>query len=177
MALPTENEDQGETPTNVVGEPVQEGGSIDDDMDEDAADQEEAEQIEEFAETLGDGWRKRQVGGIVDDITTAVAASDDESTENSGDLTETLSSTMAESDSSTSTDQVSVPVYSGPITYAVPKTGYYCVGIVPVTLVNSRDDVQERRATHAEYSGMVLFRNNFAGELPAVEYPKIHVSF
>lgn len=176
MALPTENEDQGETPTNVAGEPVQETGSIDDDMDEDAADQEEAEQIEEFAETLGDGWRKRQVGGIVDDITTAVAASDDESTEDSGDWTETLSSTMAESDSSTSTDQVSVPVYSGPITYAVPKTGYYCVGIVPVTLVNSRDD-QERRATHAEYSGMVLFRNNFAGELPAVEYPKIHVSF
>ncbi|XAO22907.1 hypothetical protein I312_101682 [Cryptococcus bacillisporus CA1280] len=174
VALPTENEDQGETPTNVAGEPVQETGSIDDDMDEDAADQEKDEQIEEFAETLGDGWRKRQVGGIVDDITTAVAASDDESTEDSGDWTETLSSTMAESDASTSTDQVSVPVYSGPITYAVPKTGYYCVGIVPVTLVNSRDDVQERRATHAEYSGMVLFRNNFAGELPAVEYPKIH---
>ncbi|KIR28122.1 major facilitator protein [Cryptococcus deuterogattii 99/473] len=178
VALPTENEDgQGETATNVAEEHVQETGSVDDDMDEDAADQEEAEQIEELAETLGDGWRKRQVGGIVDDIATAVATSDDESTEDSGDWTETLSSTMAESDSSTSTDQVSVPVYSAPITYAVPKTGYYCVGIVPVTLVNSRDDVQERRATHAEYSGMVLFRNNFAGELPAVEYPKIHFYF
>ena len=51
-------------------------------------------------------------------------------------------------------------------------------GIVPVTLVNSRDTFPtKRQATHAEYSGLVLFRNTFDGELPAVEYPKISVSF
>ncbi|ORY26066.1 lung seven transmembrane receptor-domain-containing protein [Naematelia encephala] len=87
-----------------------------------------------------------------------------------------------------------VITYTGPIGYAVPKSGYYCVGIVPVTLVNSRSDLppnaklfireaapedaavslEGRQATHAEYSGLVLFRNNFEGELPAVEYPKIN---
>ncbi|WVQ74635.1 hypothetical protein IAR50_004236 [Cryptococcus sp. DSM 104548] len=65
------------------------------------------------------------------------------------------------------------PLYTSPITYAVPKTGYYCVGIVPVTLVNSERDLSVREANHAEYSGVVLFRNTFEGELPAVEYPKI----
>jgi hypothetical protein len=84
-----------------------------------------------------------------------------------------------------------IPVYSSPIEYSVAKTGYYCVGmssflvpdhrlirlgIVPVTLVNSRSDIPEDRDnTHAEYSGMVLFRNTFDGELPAVEYPKVNV--
>lgn len=83
-------------------------------------------------------------------------------------------------------------VYTAPITYSVRKTGYYCIGkmnrpysagvslidsgIVPVTLVNSRDNIPTpRQATHAEYSGLVLFRNTFDGELPAVEYPKIGV--
>ncbi|KAJ9094999.1 hypothetical protein QFC21_005792 [Naganishia friedmannii] len=75
----------------------------------------------------------------------------------------------------------SVPVYNGAITYAVPKTGYYCVGVVPVTLVNSRKRsalpvgplLTQRQAEHAEYAGSVLFRNTFKGELPAAEYPKI----
>ncbi|UOH80485.1 hypothetical protein LQV05_003139 [Cryptococcus neoformans] len=174
--LPTENEDQEETPTEVAEGSVQATDSVDANMDEDVDDQEEAEQVEGLAEALGDGWQKRQVGDILNDIVTSVAVSDDESTEDSGDWTETGSSTTADSDS-TSTAPVSVPIFSAPITYAVPKTGYYCVGIVPVTLVNSRDDVRERQATHAEYSGMVLFRNNFVGELPAVEYPKIHFYF
>lgn len=96
----------------------------------------------------------------------------------------------------------SVPVYNGVITYAVPKTGYYCVGtsfhfghmriqlihlghigVVPVTLVNSRKRssltvapaMTRRQAEHAEYAGSVLFRNTFKGELPAAEYPKIGV--
>ncbi|KAI9632189.1 major facilitator protein [Dioszegia hungarica] len=64
--------------------------------------------------------------------------------------------------------------YDGPVRYQVAKTGYYCVGIVPVTLVNSRS-VSARQATHAEYAGEVLFRNTFEGELPAVEYPKINL--
>lgn len=46
-----------------------------------------------------------------------------------------------------------------------------------MTLVNSREDIPTpRQATHAEYSGLVFFRNTFVGELPAVEYPKIDVS-
>ncbi|KAJ9115409.1 hypothetical protein QFC22_005166 [Naganishia vaughanmartiniae] len=75
----------------------------------------------------------------------------------------------------------SVPVYNGAITYAVPKTGYYCVGVVPVTLVNSRkrsslpaaSALARRQAEHAQYAGSVVFRNTFKGELPAAEYPKI----
>lgn len=35
---------------------------------------------------------------------------------------------------------------------------------------------EKRQANHAEYSGLVLFRSTFEGELPAVEYPKINVS-
>lgn len=53
------------------------------------------------------------------------------------------------------------------------------VGIVPVTLINERRDttsLESRQANHAEYSGLVLFRSTFEGELPAVEYPKINVS-
>lgn len=50
-----------------------------------------------------------------------------------------------------------------------------------MTLVNERRavysiDQRQSSATHAEYSGLVLFRNTFDGELPAVEYPKINVS-
>jgi hypothetical protein len=73
-----------------------------------------------------------------------------------------------------------------------------CIGVVPVTLVNSRRSIpgtivkkrspppasgspsttrslEARQATHAEYAGMLVFRNQFDGELPAVEYPKIGV--
>jgi hypothetical protein len=86
-------------------------------------------------------------------------------------------------------------VYDKPIHYAVPKLGYYCVGesqsdsraltagVVPVTLrgetrrelaqVESR---QADGATHATFSGSILFRNQFKGELAAAEYPKIGVS-
>lgn len=101
-----------------------------------------------------------------------------------------------EYDEGSSSSTSAVPLYSAPITYAVRKTGYYCIGafdvaricglttdaqdgigIVPVTLVNSRDNIPTpRQATHAEYSGSVLFRNIFEGELPAVEYPKINVN-
>lgn len=80
---------------------------------------------------------------------------------------------------SSSSSQVSeVPIYDSPIIYAVPKTGYYCVGIVPVTLVNSAQKRQVSSPTspqpnHAAYSGSILFKNTFNGELPAAEYPKI----
>lgn len=95
---------------------------------------------------------------------------------------------------STGPAEYTVPTYNSPLQYAVPKTGYYCVGklnrlcvlrvseklmagIVPVTLVNERSTDIASRQTHAEYSGMVLFKNTFDGELPAVEYPKIGVSY
>jgi hypothetical protein len=90
-----------------------------------------------------------------------------------------------------------VPAYTGPVHYPVPKTGYYCVGmsfstsivtrtrnleadkigIVPVTLLNERSTqgMEPRQANHAEYSGLVLFKSTFEGELPAAEYPKINV--
>jgi hypothetical protein len=67
-----------------------------------------------------------------------------------------------------------VPVYSKPIRMDVPKTGYYCVAVIPVTLVTKdRRELEERKNIHAEYEGVVTFRNQFDGELPAVEYPKI----
>jgi len=98
-----------------------------------------------------------------------------------------------------------IPLYDGSIIYNVPKTGYYCVGmyreivpaikealadrapdsctgVVPVTLVNSKkrsiersDFLPRQEATHASYSGSVLFKNTFEGQLPAAEYPKIGV--
>lgn len=68
--------------------------------------------------------------------------------------------------------------YIAPIHYLVPKTGYYCVGVVPITLVSHDRRVEERQKSnvHGAYSGEVLFRNQFQGELPASEYPKIGVS-
>ena len=59
---------------------------------------------------------------------------------------------------------------SSPVAYQVSKTGYYCVGAVPLTTegVEGTDDVQ--------YTGVVDFRNVFVGHLPAAEYPKILVS-
>lgn len=68
--------------------------------------------------------------------------------------------------------------YTTPIHRHVTKTGYYCIGVVPVTLIGSRDlsALDVRAATHANFSGVVTFRNQFDGELPAVEYPKIGVS-
>lgn len=83
-----------------------------------------------------------------------------------------------------------VKQYTEPIHYEVPKTGYYCVGVVPVTLVKGdqaeqherrvfhEDDVLDPRASNqrGSYEGVVTFRNQFQGELPAAEYPKIAVS-
>ncbi|CAK9779553.1 hypothetical protein CC85DRAFT_288042 [Cutaneotrichosporon oleaginosum] len=67
-----------------------------------------------------------------------------------------------------------VPVYTKPIRMDVPKTGYYCVAVIPVTLVTKdRRDLEVRKNIHAEYEGVITFRNQFDGELPAVEYPKI----
>ncbi|SCV70962.1 BQ2448_3724 [Microbotryum intermedium] len=52
--------------------------------------------------------------------------------------------------------------------YEVLKTGYYCVGSVPVAL--------EQSASNSSYIGVVDFENTFGGNLPASEYPKVFVS-
>lgn len=71
----------------------------------------------------------------------------------------------------------------GPFRYEVTKTGYYCVGAVPVTVSTgaapSSDDMDEGTSgnssttTRTTYTGVVDFENVFEGHLPASEYPKI----
>ncbi|GMK58380.1 hypothetical protein CspeluHIS016_0504120 [Cutaneotrichosporon spelunceum] len=66
-----------------------------------------------------------------------------------------------------------VPVYSKPIRMDVPKTGYYCAAVIPVTVVTKNRALEPRKNIAAEYEGVITFRNQFDGELPAAEYPKI----
>ncbi|KAF8506739.1 lung seven transmembrane receptor-domain-containing protein [Russula emetica] len=68
-------------------------------------------------------------------------------------------------------------VYHEPIQYLVRKTGYYCVAVVPVTVLQtSSSALQERQSTdiHPSYKGTVLFQNVFDGELAATDYPKVY---
>ncbi|KAK4055494.1 hypothetical protein OIV83_000040 [Microbotryomycetes sp. JL201] len=58
---------------------------------------------------------------------------------------------------------------TGPYRYNVKKTGYYCVGHVPVVLQDS--------TRNTTYQGVVDFENVFKGHLPASEYPKVHFYF
>ncbi|KDE09153.1 hypothetical protein MVLG_00866 [Microbotryum lychnidis-dioicae p1A1 Lamole] len=53
--------------------------------------------------------------------------------------------------------------------YEVSKTGYYCVGSVPVAL--------EQSSYNSSYIGVVDFENTFGGNLPASEYPKVFFYF
>jgi hypothetical protein len=48
-----------------------------------------------------------------------------------------------------------------------------------VVAITTRPSGSQVRQTdvHAKYSGSVLFRNQFKGELPAAEYPKIAVGW
>ncbi|KAI0267235.1 lung seven transmembrane receptor-domain-containing protein [Russula aff. rugulosa BPL654] len=74
----------------------------------------------------------------------------------------------------------SLLVYQEPIQYLVRKTGYYCVAVVPVTVLQtSSSALQERQSTdiHPSYKGTVLFRNVFDGELAATDYPKVNFYF
>ncbi|GAA6007489.1 hypothetical protein JCM10207_006361 [Rhodosporidiobolus poonsookiae] len=54
---------------------------------------------------------------------------------------------------------------TGPYRYEVGRTGYYCVGAVPVTLEGAR--------INTTYTGVVDFENAFVGHLPSAEYPKV----
>ncbi|ETW87041.1 hypothetical protein HETIRDRAFT_468833 [Heterobasidion irregulare TC 32-1] len=68
--------------------------------------------------------------------------------------------------------------YREPIQYLVRKTGYYCVAVVPVTVLQSstRDVITRQNSTsvHPEYKGNVHFHNTFDGQLPATDYPKVN---
>ncbi|KAI0328533.1 hypothetical protein GY45DRAFT_1347163 [Cubamyces sp. BRFM 1775] len=67
--------------------------------------------------------------------------------------------------------------YSDPLQYIVRKTGYYCVAVVPITVVPSNSDSSSDSAEHPKYQGTVLFRNTFDGKLPASDYPKVNFYF
>ncbi|KZT02462.1 uncharacterized protein LAESUDRAFT_738744 [Laetiporus sulphureus 93-53] len=68
--------------------------------------------------------------------------------------------------------------YELPIQYKMRKTGYYCVAIVPVTVLQNtaRQDSTDV-PYHPTYSGTVFFRNTFDGKLPATDYPKVNFYF
>ncbi|MBW0516464.1 hypothetical protein O181_056179 [Austropuccinia psidii MF-1] len=57
----------------------------------------------------------------------------------------------------------------GPFRYNVTKTGYYCVGAVPLTLGLPTMS----NSSFSSYTGVVAFENVFKGNLPAGEYPKV----
>ncbi|KII94126.1 hypothetical protein PLICRDRAFT_50112 [Plicaturopsis crispa FD-325 SS-3] len=68
--------------------------------------------------------------------------------------------------------------YNGePIQYQVRKTGYYCVAIVPVTLLSPARQASTDVPFHPSYKGQILFQNTFAGKLPATDYPKVNFYF
>lgn len=67
--------------------------------------------------------------------------------------------------------------YHDSIQYQVRKTGYYCVAIVPVTVVNGTPQSNTDVPFHATYKGTVLFQNTFQGRLPAADYPKVNFYF
>ncbi|KAG8219491.1 lung seven transmembrane receptor-domain-containing protein [Butyriboletus roseoflavus] len=66
--------------------------------------------------------------------------------------------------------------YTSPIQYQVRKTGYYCIAIVPVTMMTPTAARQASTDVplHPTYNGVVLFKNTFDGELPAGDYPKVN---
>ncbi|TCD66492.1 hypothetical protein EIP91_001317 [Steccherinum ochraceum] len=75
----------------------------------------------------------------------------------------------------------SILQYTEPIQYKVRKTGYYCVAIVPVTVLSASGTPVRQESTdvpfHPQYSGTVLFQNTFNGKLPATDYPKVNFYF
>lgn len=67
--------------------------------------------------------------------------------------------------------------YKEPIQYHVSKTGYYCVAIVPVTVLDNSNPNSTDVPFHPHYNGKILFRNTFDGQLPATDYPKVTFYF
>ncbi|KAI5117077.1 hypothetical protein M0805_007954 [Coniferiporia weirii] len=88
------------------------------------------------------------------------------------------SSKASRQDSNSSTPSAAdVLWYDQPIQYPVRKTGYYCVAVVPVTVLTEETGPVKRADTdvpfHPPYNGIILFQNTFDGKLPASEYPKV----
>ncbi|GAA5986074.1 hypothetical protein JCM11641_005548 [Rhodosporidiobolus odoratus] len=67
--------------------------------------------------------------------------------------------------SSAPTNENDQQLGTGPYRYNVGRTGYYCVGTVPVSLEAAR--------VNSTFTGVVDFENAFVGHLPASEYPKV----
>ncbi|GAA5872115.1 hypothetical protein JCM1840_006322 [Sporobolomyces johnsonii] len=66
---------------------------------------------------------------------------------------------------STPINEADLQLGTGPYRYEVTKTGYYCVGAVPVVLEGAR--------VNSSYTGVADFENVYGGLLPASEYPKV----
>jgi hypothetical protein len=69
-------------------------------------------------------------------------------------------------------------VNAGPFKYSVTKTGYYCVGAVPLSTELASDSYNS--TILSTYTGVADFENTFIGHLPAAEYPKcgsLHARF
>jgi hypothetical protein len=92
------------------------------------------------------------------------------------------SSTMSPKQGTTASVRIEILTVAALKEVLADRTFISCPGVVPVTLVNSKkrsiersDFLPRQEATHASYSGSVLFKNTFEGQLPAAEYPKIGV--
>ncbi|KAI0068150.1 hypothetical protein BV25DRAFT_1793885 [Artomyces pyxidatus] len=91
-----------------------------------------------------------------------------------------------QSDGALNPSPTGIFVYHEPIQYLVRKTGYYCVAVVPVTVLQASPPSpppsttvapqptarQDSSGVHPTYKGTVLFQNKFHGQLAATDYPK-----
>ncbi|KAF8973663.1 lung seven transmembrane receptor-domain-containing protein [Flammula alnicola] len=78
----------------------------------------------------------------------------------------------------TEVSSTGVLVYNEPIHYPVKKTGFYCVAAIPVTVQGSSSRRSDTDVPfHPSYTGSVLFKNTFNGQLPATDYPKVNFYF
>ncbi|KAH7909796.1 protein PTM1 [Hygrophoropsis aurantiaca] len=82
--------------------------------------------------------------------------------------------TSGSSSSALNPSPSSVLSYADPIQYHVRTTGYYCVAIVPVTVLSPARQASTDVPYHPTYNGVVLFQNTFQGKLPATDYPKVN---
>lgn len=83
-----------------------------------------------------------------------------------------------QSDLNPNTSPSGILVYDEPIQYLVRKTGYYCVAVVPVTVLQTAPTSaalkRQPSDIHPSYHGTVFFRNVFDGRLAATDYPKVN---
>lgn len=57
----------------------------------------------------------------------------------------------------------------GPFEYKVEKSGFYCVGTVPITLLGGNNNDN----SHGSFVGLVEFKDSKFSELPAADIPKL----